>query len=134
MKIAQLAKMFRGRALVWYMELQGITPTRQARTLEKIKKVLLKEFKNPKSKSQYITKIKEIKMVQTNLVWYYDQRFKDVMGRLTFHTPNQKHQEWFIAGLLPHIRRPLIQQKVALEAEALKIALKIESSPTGDTW
>jgi hypothetical protein len=46
-KIVQLATMFRGHALVWYMKLQGITPTRQARTLEEIKQALLKEFKNP---------------------------------------------------------------------------------------
>jgi hypothetical protein len=45
-KIAQLATTFRGRALVWYMKLQSITPTRQARTLEEIKKALLKEFKS----------------------------------------------------------------------------------------
>jgi hypothetical protein len=35
------------------------------------------------------------------------------MGRLTFQISDQQHQEWFIAGLLPHIHRPLIQQKVA---------------------
>jgi hypothetical protein len=50
-KIVQLATTFRGRALVWYMKLQSITPTGQARTLVEIKKALLKEFKNPKSES-----------------------------------------------------------------------------------
>jgi hypothetical protein len=38
--------------------------------------------------------------VQNETVWDYDQRFKDVMGRLTFHIPDEKHREWFIAGLL----------------------------------
>ena len=51
-KIVQLAMKFRGRALVWYMKLQSITPTRQARNLGEIKQVLLKEFKNPNSESQ----------------------------------------------------------------------------------
>jgi hypothetical protein len=132
-KIAQLATTFRGRALVWYMKLQSIMPTGQARTLAEIKKALLKEFKNPKSESQYITELKEIKQVQTESVWDFDQRFKDVMGRLTFQIPDQQHQEWFIAGLLPHIRRPLIQQKVVSQPEALEIAMKLEASLTGDT-
>jgi hypothetical protein len=32
-KIAQLVKTFRGRALVWYMKLHSTTPTGHARTL-----------------------------------------------------------------------------------------------------
>jgi hypothetical protein len=54
------------------------------------------------------------------------------MGRLTFQIPDQQHQEWFIAGLLPHIRRSLIQQKVVLQPEALEIVMKLEASPIGD--
>jgi hypothetical protein len=115
------------------MKLQSTMPTGQARTLAEIKQALLKEFKKPKSESQYITELKEIKQVQTESVWDYDQRFKDVMGRLTFQIPDQQHQEWFIAGLLPHIHRPLIQQKVASQPEALEIAMKLESSPVGDS-
>jgi hypothetical protein len=37
-----------------------------------------------KYESQYITELKEIKQVQTESVWDYDQIFKDLMGRLTF--------------------------------------------------
>jgi hypothetical protein len=85
------------------MKLQSNTPTSQVRTLEKIRQALLKEFKKPKSKSQYITELKEIKHVQTEPVWDYDQRFKDLMGRLTFQIPDQENKEWFIAVLLPHI-------------------------------
>jgi hypothetical protein len=62
----------------------------------------------------------------------FHQHFKDVMGRLNFQIPDQQHQEWFIAGLLPHIQRPLIQQKVTSQPEALEIAMKLEASPTGD--
>jgi hypothetical protein len=72
--------------------------------------------------------LKEIKQVQNESIWDYDQRFKDVMGRLKFHIPNQQHQEWFIAGLLPHIRCPLVQQKVMSRPEALEIAMKLEAS------
>jgi hypothetical protein len=76
--------------------------------------------------------LKEIKQVQTESVWDYDQRFKDVMGRLTFHIPNQQHREWFIARLLPHIRYPLIQPNVLSQPEALEIAMKLEASSVGD--
>jgi hypothetical protein len=130
--IAQLETTFRGHTLVWYMKLQSTTPTGQARTLAEIRQALLKEFKKPKSESQYITELKEIKQVQNESVWDYDQRFKDLMGRLTFQIPDQQHQEWFIAGLLPHIHRSLIQQKVVSQPEALEIAMKLEASPVGD--
>jgi hypothetical protein len=101
--------------------------------LAEIRQALLKEFKKPKSESQYITELKEIKQVQTSQVWDFDQRFKDLMGRMNFQIPDQQHQEWFIAGLLPHIHRPLIQQKVVSQPEALEIAMKLESSPVGDS-
>jgi hypothetical protein len=55
------------------------------------------------------------------------------MGRLTFQIPDQQHQGWFIARLLPHIRRPMIQQKVMSQLETLNIAMKLEASPAGDT-
>jgi hypothetical protein len=93
----------------------------------------LKEFKKPNSESHYITELKEIKQVQTESVWDYDQHFKDLMGRLTFQILDQQHQEWFIARLLPHIHRPLIQQKVVSQSEALEITMKLEASPVGDS-
>jgi hypothetical protein len=55
------------------------------------------------------------------------------MGRMTFHIPDQQHREWFIVRLLPHIHRPLIQQKVTSQPEALEIAMKLESSLVGDS-
>jgi hypothetical protein len=70
--------------------------------------------------------------VQTESIWDYDQGFKDVMGTLNFQILYQQHQEWFIAGLLPNIRRPLIQHKVVLQPEALEIVMKLESSSTED--
>jgi hypothetical protein len=84
-----------------------------------------------KSKSQYITKLKEIKQVHIELVWDYDKRFKDLMGRLTFQIPDQLHKEWFIARLLPHIQCLLIQYEVASHPESLEIEMKLEESPVG---
>jgi hypothetical protein len=53
-----------------------------AKNLVEIIQALLKEFKKPKSESQYIIELKDIKQVQTESIWDFDQRFKDVMGRL----------------------------------------------------
>jgi hypothetical protein len=55
------------------------------------------------------------------------------MGRLTFHIHDQQHQEWFIARLITHIRRSLIQKKVALQPKYLEIAMKFKASPIGDS-
>jgi len=44
-----------------------------------------------------------------------------------------QHQEWFIVALLPHIRLPLMQEKIKSQAEALQIVMKLEALPIGDT-
>jgi hypothetical protein len=108
MNIVQLATTFRGRVLVWYMKLQSTTPTEHARTLAEIRQKLLKEFKKPKSKLQYITELKEIKHMQIDLVWHFDRSFKDMMSRLNFQILDQQHLEWCLEGILTHIHRLLI--------------------------
>ena len=70
------------RALIWYMKLvQGIA---QPKPLNPIKNALIAKFKKPKSESQCITEMKEIKKKVDELVWEFDQRFKTLIGRLTF--------------------------------------------------
>jgi hypothetical protein len=80
MKIMNLAMMFIGHAMLWYMKYQTNTSVEQSITLEEIGQMLLKEFHKLESKLQYITELKEIKQVQNEIVWDYDQRFKYVMG------------------------------------------------------
>jgi hypothetical protein len=112
MKIVQLVTTFRDHVLLWYMKYQSTAPVGQARTLADIRQALLKEFQKLKSESQCIMELKEIKQLQNESVWDFDQRFKILMDRLTFQIPDEKHREWFIVGLLPHIRCPLMQQKI----------------------
>ena len=45
-------------------------------------------------------------------MWDFDQRFKVLLDQVTFTIRPEQHKEWFIAALLPHIRTPLMQQKV----------------------
>ena len=55
-----------------------------------------------------------------------------MIDQVSFTIGPEQHKEWFIAALLPHIRTPLMQQKVADQQEALEIAMKLETAPVGD--
>jgi hypothetical protein len=90
--------------------IQGLA---QPKPLNEIKNALIAKFKKPKSESQCITEMKEIKKKVVEHVWEFDQRFKTLTGRLTFQILDEKKKEWFIAALLPHIRVHLMQQKIA---------------------
>jgi len=99
MKVAQLVTTFKDRALNWYMKFSG----GQNKALDEIKTALITEFKKPKSESQCITELKEIKQLSSETVWDFDQRFKVLMGQVSFTIPDAQHKEWFIATLLPHV-------------------------------
>jgi hypothetical protein len=103
----------------------------QPNLLNEIKNALIVDFKKPKSESQCIAKLKEIKQKVVEPVWEFDQRFKTLTGQLTFQIPDQKNKEWFIVSLLPHIIVPLMKQKISSQVEALEITMKLESAPMG---
>ena len=69
----------------------------------------------------------------TESVWDFDQRFKTLVAKVSFQMSNVQHKEWFITALLPHMRTPLLQQKIMSQIEALEIEMKLEASPIGDT-
>ena len=93
---------------------------------------MISEFRKPQSESQCITEIKEIKQAPTETVWDFDQWFKMLMAKASFQMSNVQHKEWFIAALLPHIRGPLMHQKIAMQMEELELEMKLEDSPIGD--
>jgi hypothetical protein len=64
-------------------------------------------------------------------MWDYDQQFNILLDRMTFQIQDVQHREWFIAGLLPHIRVPLTQQKVMTQEEAMEISMRLEATPGG---
>ena len=103
------------------------------KTLPEIRNRLIEEFRKPKSKLQYITELKEIKQYPNESVWDFDQRFKMLMEKFSFRMSDVQHKEWFIMALVPHIRMPLMQQKIATQSEALEIAMKLEASPVGES-
>ena len=55
-----------------------------------------------------------------------------MLDQVSFTIGPTQHKEWFIAVLLPHIRTPLMQQKVADQQEALEIAMKLETAHVED--
>jgi hypothetical protein len=56
----------------------------QPKSLNEIKTALSAEFKKPKSESQCIIKLKEIKKKVVEPVWEFDQNFRTLTGRLSF--------------------------------------------------
>ena len=93
---------------------------------------MILEFRKPQSESQCITEIKEIKQAPEETVWDFDQRFKKLMAKVRFQMSNMQHKEWFIVALMLYIRRPLMQQKIATQMEALELEMKLADSPIGD--
>jgi hypothetical protein len=77
--------------------------------------------------------LKEIKQKLDEHVWELVQRFKTLSYHLIFQIPYGQNTQWFIDALLPHIRFPLMQQKIASQAEALEITMKLESTPMGES-
>src|SRR5882762_7404983 len=78
-KLVQLVTTLRDRALTWYMKYT----TAPARTLAQVKTAMIKEFKKPKSESQCITKLKDIKQLPTESVWDFDQQFKALIDQVS---------------------------------------------------
>jgi hypothetical protein len=96
-KRAQFNTTLRDRTLSWYMKFfQGVA---QPKPLNVIKTTLIVEFKKPKSESQCITELKEIKQRVVESVWEFDQRFKTLTSHLIFQIPNEQNKEWFIFAL-----------------------------------
>ena len=130
-KKAQLATTIMDKAITWFMKFS--TSTQQPKTIQEIKNELKKEFKKPKLESQCIIELKEIKQMPHESIWDFDPRFKTLLGQINFEFLVQQHQEWFIPALLPHIRFPLMQQKVTSQSEALEIAMRLEASKMSDS-
>jgi len=100
MKAAQVVTTLRDCALNWFMKFSGGQP----KTLNEIQTALIDEFKKPKLESQCIIELKEIKKLNGDSTWDFDERFKVLMGQVYFPISNAQHKEWFIAVLFPHVR------------------------------
>ena len=93
----------RGCALDWFMKFCATPAGTPQKTLEEIQAAMISEFGKPKTESQCITKIKEIKQALAKNVWDFDKRFKILMAKVSFQMSDVHHKEWFITTLLLHI-------------------------------
>jgi len=128
MKANQMVTTFRDQALNWFMKHSAGQP----KTLAEIRMALIAEFKKTKSESQCIIELKEIKQMNGESTWDFDQQFKVLMGQVSFEISDAQHKEWFIAVLLPHIRVPLTQHNIKTQPNALENSMKLEASPIGE--
>jgi hypothetical protein len=94
-KIAQLPIMLRYRALDWYMSLATNSPLGTTKTIREIKKLLRNEFQKPSSEDQYINEMIEIKNKLGESVWYIDQRFKRLKGKIKYVMTDMQHRHIF---------------------------------------
>jgi hypothetical protein len=61
--------------------MNSVNRAAQPKLLNEIKTALSAEFKKPKSESQCITELKEIKQKVVEPVWEFDYRFKTLTGQ-----------------------------------------------------
>ena len=99
---------FIGRVIDWYMKFLVVPVGTPQKKLDEINIGLTNEFKKSKLYSQCIVELKEIKKSPNILIWDFNQRFKTLMAKVSFHMSNVQHKEWFIYVLLPHIYVPLM--------------------------
>lgn len=52
-------------------------------------------------------KLKDIKQVLGKSVWEYDKRFKDLLIQIPSNIDANLLVQWYVAGLLNHVRAPL---------------------------
>lgn len=48
------------------------------------------------------------------------------MSWLSYTIQEVQHKEWFIGGLLPHLRMSLLQQRLTMQWEALEFTMRLE--------
>ena len=56
-----------------------------------------------------------------------------LIDQVSFEFAPEQHKEWFIAALLPHIRLPLMQQKLQTQDAVLEMEMKLEASTLAET-
>jgi len=72
-------------------------------TLAETKTTLNIKFRKPKSETQCVNEIKEIKQMANEPTWDIDQRLNFLLRQDNLQISDEKHKEWYIASLFPHI-------------------------------
>ena len=107
-KRAQLIKKFWDRTLNWFMNCFMIPSGGKPKTMAQIQSLMIDEFKKPNSEQKCINEIKYMNQSPNEIVWDFEQRFKNLIHRVSFQIPNAQNKESFIAKLSPHRRLQLM--------------------------
>ena len=117
-KIAKFVGALRKRALTFYMNFIE----NKERTKHEIKKNFLAFFKIEYFTQIVAQKLKDIKEITREIVREYDKRFKDLLSQLSYNIDSNLLVQWYVAGLLHHVRDPLRMHDIKTLEEILKKA------------
>ena len=123
-QIAQFAGALRKRALTWYM---NFTES-QNRSKAEIKASFLAFFKTEDVAHLAGQKLKDIKQRLGESVREYDKRFKDLLSQIPANIEANLLVQWYVAGLLHHVRASLRMHDIMSFEEAFKKAQQMESN------
>ena len=122
-KITQFVGAPRKRALTWYMNFTE----NQARSKDEIKTSFLVFFKTKDVAHLGAQKLKDVKQVPRETVLEYDKRFKDLLSQISYNIDANILVQWYIVGLLHHLRDPLRMDDIKTFEEAFRKAQQMES-------
>ena len=99
----------------------------QARRKDEIKENFLAFFKTEDVTHLAAQKLKDIEKIPRETVWEYDKIFKDLLSQIPYNIDSNLLVQWYIAGLLHHVRAPLRMHNIKTLEESLKKAQQMES-------
>ena len=115
-QIAQFADALRKRVLTWYM---NFTES-QNRSKVEIKESFLAFSKIEDVAHLAAQKLKDIKQRPGESVREYDKRFKDLLSEILAIIDANLLVQWYVVGLLHHVRAPLRMHDITSLEEAFK--------------
>ena len=121
-QIAQFVGALRKRALTWYM---NFTESQNKSKVE-IKANFLAFFKTEDVAHLAAQKLKDIKKMPGESVREYDKRFKDLLSQIQKNIDVHLLVQWYVTGLLHHVRAPLRMHDIMSLEEAFKKAQQME--------
>ena len=117
-QITQFVGTLRKRALTWYMNFIES----QNKSKAKIKANFLTFFKMEDVAHLAAQKLKDIKQRPGESVREYDKRFKDLLIQILANIDANLLVQWYVVGLLHHVRDPLRMHDIKSLEEAFKKA------------
>ena len=121
--MAQFAGALWKRELTWYMNFSERKPRA---TKANIKAQFLSFFKTPDAKHLVAKKLKTTSQKLGESVCDYDKHWKDLLSQLDYVIDEQLLIQWFLAGLLPKVRRHISLETFKTYEDALTKALQVE--------